>query len=64
MTSKQPKYHVDFDGNIILDEDGEPIPTTICICHAFEPNECVCGAWDNVDDWYDDEEPWENYDGE
>jgi len=35
----------------VLDEDGEVIPTTMCICHAYEPNECCCGAWDGVEDW-------------
>ena len=55
----QPVF--DDDGNkigteLVLDEDGEPIPMTTCICHAYEPNECVCGAWDDVDPatWYDD----------
>jgi hypothetical protein len=49
-------YHTDLDGNLILDEDGLPIPTTICLCHAFEPNECVCGAWDDAADWWYEEE--------
>ena len=60
------KYHaqlqLDDDGNstgkyqLILDEDDDPIPANVCICHAFEPNECICGAWDDVDvnEWYDD----------
>lgn len=41
---------------LILDEDGDPIPADVCICHAWEPNECICGAWDDVDpnDWYDE----------
>lgn len=56
MCSKPDEYHRDYDGNIILDENGEPIPLSICICAAWEPNECVCGAWDDVDinEWYDD----------
>lgn len=46
---------MDSEGELILDEEGLPIPTTICLCHAFEPNECVCGAWDDaVDWWYED----------
>lgn len=38
----------------ILDEDGEMIPARICICHAFEPEECCCAttAWENYR--YDD----------
>ena len=53
-------YHAqtvyDDDGNVIgeeliLDEDGRPIPAKICLCHAYEPNECCCGAWDDVTDW-------------
>lgn len=29
-----------------------------CICHAHEPNECICGAWDDVDyeEWYNEED--------
>ena len=39
---------------LILDESGYPISAKTCICHAFEPTECICGAWDDidVDDWY------------
>lgn len=31
--------------------------TQLCTCAAWEPNECCCGAWDDVDPewWYDDE---------
>lgn len=47
-------YHTDDEGNILYDENDEPIPLTICICAAREPNECICGAWDDVDDWYED----------
>lgn len=39
-------YHVDYDGKLILDEGGEPIPKTICLCAAHSSNECCCGAWD------------------
>jgi len=50
------RQSIDDDGNLIgaeyvLDEDGERIPKTVCMCHAFEPNECCCGAWDDVTDW-------------
>lgn len=54
------EYHTrdyyDEEGNIvrtelILDCDGEPIPKSVCLCHAYEPNECCCGAWDDVKDW-------------
>lgn len=50
------KYHLNWDGKLLLDEDGKPIPKSICICFAHEPNECVCGAWDDVEGWYDDED--------
>ena len=49
------EYHLNWDGKLLLDEQGEPIPKSICICFAHEPNECVCGAWDDVEGWYDDE---------
>lgn len=56
------QWRLDSDGNVtddaalVLDEAGDPIPCSQCICFAREPNECVCGAWDDVDldDWYDD----------
>lgn len=38
-------YRVDFEGDILLDEDGDPIPIHICICHAHSDDECICGAW-------------------
>lgn len=57
-------YHAQYvydddDGTVIgldpiLDEEGDLIPTTECICHAYEPSECCCGAWDDVNDWYYD----------
>lgn len=31
---------------LIIDSDGDPIPSYVCICGAFDSNECVCGAWD------------------
>lgn len=39
-------YHTDDDGELLLDEDNEPIPSYICICFAHSDNECCCGAWD------------------
>lgn len=27
-----------------------------CICCAHSSRDCVCGAWDNVDDYYNDDE--------
>jgi len=43
----------------ILDEDGEMIPASICLCYAFEPGECCCAttAWEGYgydEDQYDD----------
>lgn len=52
------KYHTcevyDENDNLIgekylLDENDQPIPRTICLCAARSPNECCCGAWDDVD---------------
>lgn len=43
----------------ILDEDGDLIPSEVCLCFAREPSECVCAttAWEN---WkYDDKDYWE-----
>lgn len=39
-------YHADDDGNILLDEDGDSIPSYVCICFAHSAIECSCGAWD------------------
>ena len=39
-------YHADDDGELLLDEDGYPIPSYICICFAHSANACSCGAWD------------------
>ncbi len=49
-------YHIDLNGQFILDEQGNKIPKSICMCAAWEPNECICGAWDDVDpeEWYKD----------
>lgn len=49
-------FHKDLDGDYVLDEQGNKIPSNVCICYAREPNECCCGAWDDVDiDWWYDE---------
>lgn len=43
----------------ILDEAGEMIPASVCLCHAYDPSECCCAttAWEN---WkYYDEDYWE-----
>lgn len=45
------EYHCDYEGNLLLDSEGEPIPASICICAAHGPHECCCGAWDDVTDW-------------
>jgi hypothetical protein len=38
-------YHA-MDGVALTDPDnGEVIPYHICICHAYDESECVCGAW-------------------
>lgn len=39
------------DGGNIIDErpilvDGEMVPKHKCICCAYGPSECICGAWD------------------
>lgn len=51
MKTDEIKYHIDSDGKFLLDENGNPILKTICICCARQPLECVCGAWDDVTDW-------------
>ena len=57
------EYHADDDGIVILDEDGDPIPSHVCICHAYSDMECVCSAWDrplpNDDDWLSMEDYFE-----
>lgn len=40
------KYHVDWEGKQLLNEDGKPIPIYVCICAAHSSYECCCGAWD------------------
>lgn len=54
----------EYDENVIdtvpfVDEDGELIPASVCLCYAFEPGECCCAttAWEG---WrYDNEDYWE-----
>ena len=48
------QYHKNDDGELILDEDGDPIPDHICLCHAYEASECICGAWDSDPPWEED----------
>ena len=45
-------YHKDSDGDFLLDEDGDPIPLSVCICHAYEASECCC----DCDSWGIDSE--------
>lgn len=35
---------------LILDEERNVIPSSICLCAARAPSECMCGAWDDVID--------------
>lgn len=41
----EKEYHTDEDGELILDEYGEPIESYICLCFAKSEFECMCGAW-------------------
>lgn len=41
----------DEEGNVIgehliLDEKGKPVKKWECLCCAYGPSECICGAWD------------------
>ena len=38
-------YHF-RDGQPLLDESGQMIECYICLCAAYAPEECSCGAWD------------------
>lgn len=40
---------VSVGSELILDENGLPIPLSICLCFAHEPGECCCNttSWDN-----------------
>jgi hypothetical protein len=31
--------------DLILDENGEMIPSHVCLCSAYTASECCCGAW-------------------
>ena len=53
MNGKNQSYHKDSEGKYILDENGDKISTSICLCYARCPSECVCGAWDDVEDDYE-----------
>lgn len=49
-------YHAqEIDGGLefILDEDGDLIPSSACLCYAHEWSECCCGC-DSWGDDYDD----------
>lgn len=54
--------YLDDNTIIVTDEDchvchGTGEVEDYCYCAAFEPNECICGAWDDVrDSWYEHEE--------
>ena len=66
---KEVEY-LDDDTRVVTDEDchichGTGEVKDYCFCAAFEPNECMCGAWDDVRDiWYDNEEQFYNEDFE
>ena len=56
ITIEGKNYHAEeIDGVLIpfTNERGEFIPKSVCLCHAYSDNECVCGAWSGV---YDEEE--------
>ena len=38
----------------ILDEDGDLIPSDVCVCHAYEPGECCCACTSWGDYRYDE----------
>lgn len=58
---KEVEY-LDDNTKVVTDEDchichGTGEVEDYCFCAAFEPNECICGAWDDVrDSWYDEEQ--------
>ena len=41
--------------DFILDDDGDLIPASACICHAHEPGECCCATTSFDDYEYDDD---------
>jgi hypothetical protein len=52
------QYHTDYEGNLLVDENGDNIPSYICICFAHESSECACGGWDT------DTQHWQELFGE
>jgi hypothetical protein len=48
--------HRDDAGNPLLDEQGNTIPLTICLCFAHTPTECACSTtcWANYTEDYED----------
>ena len=49
-------HYDDYDDEFILDENGDKIPTTICLCAAHEPSECCCACdWSDYRYDYDDQ---------
>ena len=38
-------YHA-RDGELLREENGDPIPAHFCLCFALDKYECACGAWD------------------
>lgn len=56
---KEVEY-TDDDTKIVTDIDchdcnGAVEVEDVCYCHAYEPNECCCGAWspEDTENWYD-----------
>ena len=37
------------EAEIILDENNQPIPSSVCLCYAKAPSECCCActSWSN-----------------
>lgn len=48
-----------YEVTYYLDENGDMIPASYCLCYAHEPSECCCAttAWEGWE--YDDEEYWD-----
>ena len=48
------EWHWDDDhDDWLVDEDFNRVLSHICICHAFNEHECVCGAWERPVQDYD-----------
>ena len=50
------KFHMHWDTDkkewvTILDEAGNKIRSSVCLCAATQTCECSCGAWN---EWYED----------